>query len=162
MKKTFNTIKLIAVLLVSTSVNGLAFAQNVKIENAWVRTAVEGQKGTGGFMKLTADQDMRLVGISTPVAGVGEIHEMKMEGDVMQMRAISTGLTLPAGKSVELKSGGMHLMLLDLKQALPKDTLVPMTLLLKDKAGKDIKMEIKVPVSVRAPAGAANEPMHKH
>jgi periplasmic copper chaperone A len=157
-----NTIKIIAYFLISTSGIGQIFAQTVKVENAWVRAAVQGQQGTGGFMKLTADQDMRLVGISSPVAGVGEIHEMKMEGDVMQMRAISTGLALPAGKSVELKSGGMHLMLLDLKQALPKDTVVPMTLLLKDKAGKDIKMEIKVPVSVRAPAGAANEPMHKH
>jgi periplasmic copper chaperone A len=128
---------------------------DIAIEGAWVRTAVPGQKGTGGFMKITTKQDMQLVGISSPVAGVGEVHEMKMEGDVMKMRALPGGLALPAGKAVELKPGGLHLMLLDLKQALPNNSTVPVTLMFKDKAGKDLKMEIKVPVSVRAPAGAA-------
>ncbi len=140
-----------AMLLAST-----VYAQSVKVEGAWVRTAVEGQQGTGGFMKITAAQDMKLVGVSSPVAGVGEVHEMKMEGDVMKMRALPGGLDLPAGKTVELKPGGLHLMLLDLKQALPKDTTVPVTLLFKDKAGKDSKLELKVPVSARAPAGAGS------
>ena len=130
-------------------------SSDIAIEGAWIRTAVQGQQGTGGFMKITAKQDMQLVGISSPVAGVGEVHEMKMEGDVMKMRALPGGIPLPAGKAVELKPGGLHLMLLDLKQALPKDTTVPVTLIFKDKAGKDLRMEIKVPVSVRAPAGAA-------
>ena len=163
MRKIFFTIKLIAVTLISTSGNGLVFAQNVKIENAWVRTAVEGQKGTGGFMKLTADQDMQLVSISTPVAGLSEVHEMKMEGDVMKMRAVPGGIALPAGKAVELKPGGFHLMLLDLKQGLPKDTSVPMTLVFKDTAGKEVKIELKAPVLVQAPSGKEPEHnMHKH
>ncbi len=139
---------------------------DVKVENAWVRTAVEGQKGTGGFMKITAQQDMKLVGLSSPVAGLGEVHEMKMEGDLMKMRAIPGGLDLPAGKTIELKPGGMHLMLLDLKQGLPKDTTIPVTLLFKYKNGKDAKLELKLPVSVRAPEGAAADAhsggMHKH
>ena len=137
---------------------------DVKIDGAWVRTAVPGQQGTGGFMKITARQDMKLVGISSPVAGVSEVHEMRMEGGVMSMRALPAGLDLPAGKTVELKPGGLHLMLMDLKQALPKDTAIPVTLMFKDKAGKDLKMEIKVPVSARAPAmGSAEQmDMHKH
>jgi periplasmic copper chaperone A len=157
MKHILNTTKLIAACAVFYWASGSIHAQTVKIEGAWVRTAVQGQQGTGGFMKLTADQDMQLVGVSSPVAGVGEVHEMTMEGDVMKMRALPTGLTLPAGKTVELKAGGLHLMLMDLKQALPKDSVVPMTLLLKDKAGKDVKVEIKVPVAVRAPIGAAGD-----
>jgi periplasmic copper chaperone A len=112
-------------------------------------------------MKLTADQDMKLVGVATPVAGVGEVHEMRMDGGVMKMRALPS-LDLPAGKTVELKSGGNHIMLMDLKQALAKDSNVPMTLLFKDKAGKDVKMEIKVPVSARAPGSEnANGSVHK-
>ena len=115
-------------------------------------------------MKITAKQDMKLVGISSPVAGVGEVHEMAMNAGVMTLRALPNGIDLPAGKTIELKPGGIHLMLMDLKQALPKDSTIPMTLLLKDKAGKELTMEIKVPVSARAPAmGSAEQmDMHKH
>ena len=153
------TIKSIAACAVFTLTSGLIYAQTVKVEGAWVRVAVPGQSGTGGFMRLTADQDMRLVGVSTPVAGVGEVHEMKMEGDVMKMRPIE-GLDLPAGKTVELKSGGYHLMLMDLKQALPNNSTVPLTLVFKDKAGKETRMELKVPVSTRGPGPGADKDAH--
>ncbi len=153
MSNISNTIKSIAYCALLYWASSSIYAQTVKVEGAWVRTTVPGQMGTGGFMKLTADQDMKLVGVLTPIAGVGEVHEMRMDGGVMRMRALPS-LDLPAGKTVELKSGGNHIMLMDLKQALPKDSQVPMTLLFKDKAGKDVKMEIKVPVSIRAPGSA--------
>eukprot|EP01034_Spumella_vulgaris_P004341 gene4341-5532_t len=76
-----------------------------KVEGAWARATVQGQKGTGAFMKLTAPEGAKLVGASSPAAGVTEVHEMKMEGDVMKMRAVPV-LDLPAGKTVELKPGG--------------------------------------------------------
>ena len=60
---------------------------------------------------------MQLVGVTTPVAGTAEVHEMKMEGDVMRMRPVPK-VDLPAGRTVEFKPGGYHLMLMDLKQAL--------------------------------------------
>ena len=72
--------------------------------------SVPGQSGTGAFMKLSAPSGTRLVGASTPAAGVAEVHEMKMEGDTMRMRAAGT-LDLPARQTVELKPGGYHLML---------------------------------------------------
>jgi periplasmic copper chaperone A len=161
---TSNTIKLIAACATFYWASGTIYAQTVKVEGAWVRTTVQGQMGTGGFMKLTADQDMKLVGVASPVAGVGEVHEMSMDGGVMKMRALTQGLDLPAGKAVELKPGGFHVMLMELKQALPKDSTIPVTLLFKDKAGKDVKMEIKMPVAARAPGGAASNEhdMHKH
>jgi periplasmic copper chaperone A len=161
MKSILFTTKSIAACALFYWASASIYAQTVKLEGAWVRTAVQGQQGTGGFMKLTADQDMQLVGVSSPVAGVGEVHEMKMDGDVMTMRALPAGLTLPAGKTVELKPGGMHIMLMDLKQALPRGSTVPMTLLFKDKAGKDVKLEVKVPVAPRAPIGAAGD-KHTH
>jgi len=61
---------------------------------------------TGAFMTLTAKDGAQLVGASSPVAGVAQVHEMKMEGGVMKMAAVQGGLELPAGKAVQLKPGG--------------------------------------------------------
>jgi copper(I)-binding protein len=82
---------------------------------------------------------------------------MKMEGDVMKMKAVAGGLDLPAGKTVELKPGGYHVMLMDLKAALPKDSTIPLTLVFKDAKGVESRLELKVPVAA-APMAAA----HKH
>lgn len=132
-----------------------AHAQAVEVQNAWARATVQGQKASGAFMTLTAPSAAKLVAVSSPVAGVAEVHEMKMEGDVMKMRALTNGLDLPAGKAVELKPGGYHVMLMDLKLPLQKDTTIPLTLVFKDAKGVETKKELKVPVSQVAPAGAA-------
>ena len=119
-----------------------AVSKSIDVKNAWIRTTVQGQKGTGAFMTITSKDGAKLVGGSSPVAGVTEIHEMKMDGDIMRMRAIPGGLDLPAGKAVELKPGSYHVMLLDLKTALPKDTTVPVTLMFKDAKGVESKVEL--------------------
>ena len=145
----------VAVMAVFTS---LAFAQTsnanmdvkVDVKNAWVRSTVPGQMGTGAFMKLTAKVGTQLVGVSSPVAGVGEVHEMKMDGDIMKMRAVPA-LDLPAGKTVELKPGSYHVMLMDLKQPLMKDSKVPLTLVFKDAKGVQSKLELSLPVSANPP-----------
>lgn len=152
-----------AALAMSAASN--VYAQPVEIKNSWVRTAVPGQKATGAFMTLTAKDGLKLVGGSSPAAGVTEIHEMKMEGDVMRMRALKDGLPLPAGQAVELKPGGYHVMLMDLKAPLPKDTSIPLTLVFKDAKGVESKMEIKLQVAATAPDGkkiTSNENNHKH
>ena len=136
---------------------GIVHAQTVDVKDAWVRTSVQGQKATGAFMKLTAKDGAKLVAASSPVAGVTEVHEMKMEGDIMKMKAVAGGLDLPAGKTVELKPGGYHVMLMDLKAALPKDSTIPLTLVFKDAKGVESRLELKVPVAT-APMAAA----HKH
>jgi copper(I)-binding protein len=136
---------------------GMAHAQSVDVKDAWVRTSVPGQKATGAYMKLTAKDGANLVAASSPVAGVTEVHEMKMEGDIMKMKAVAGGVVLPAGKTVELKPGGYHLMLMDLKAALPKDSTIPLTLVFKDAKGVESRLELKVPVAA-APMAAA----HKH
>jgi copper(I)-binding protein len=156
---------LIRSIATAVCVTGLAFtswaqAQNVEVQNAWARATVQGQKATGAFMTLTAQTPGRLVSVSSPVAGVAEVHEMKMEGDVMKMRALANGLELPAGKPVELKPGGYHVMLMDLKLPLQKDTTIPVTLVFKDAKGVETKKELKLPVSQTAPAGAAAAPAH--
>ena len=132
-----------------------AWAQTtVKVEDAWVRGTVATQKATGAFMRLTASEATRLVRAESPAAGVTEVHEMKMEGDVMKMRAIPA-LELPAGKTVELKPGGYHVMLLDLKAPLAKDTAVPLTLVFQDAKGAESKLNLSVPVATTPPGGGA-------
>ena len=130
----------------------------VDVRDAWIRASVPGQSGTGAFMTLTASEALTVTRVTSPVAGVAELHEMKMEGDVMRMRALPS-LALPAGKAVELKPGGQHLMLMDLKLPLQPGTQVPVTLHFTDAKGKAGKLELSVPVAVRAPAGVA--PAHK-
>ncbi|BDT70189.1 hypothetical protein os1_43820 [Comamonadaceae bacterium OS-1] len=155
--------KFIAAIALLVSTGGLfvqnAHAQNVEVKDAWVRTSVQGQKASGAFMTLTAKADTRLVSLSTPVAGVAEVHEMKLDGDVMRMRAVPGGLALPAGKAVALTPGGYHIMLMDLKAALPKDSTIPLTLVFQDAKGVESQLEVKLPVASTAPQGTA---AHKH
>jgi copper(I)-binding protein len=135
-----------------------AFAQSVTVTDAWARATVQGQKATGAFMKITAKESTKLVGVSSPVAGVAEVHEMKMEKDVMKMAALPNGLDLPAGKAIELKPGGYHVMLMDLKSPLAKDTTVPLTLTLQDAKGVKSNVELKLLVGAQPPA----MPSHDH
>jgi periplasmic copper chaperone A len=139
-------------------------AKDVKVEGAWIRTAVEGQSGTGGFMTLTSPAAMKLIGVTSPVSKIGEVHEMKMEGQVMKMAEVKGGLELPAGKAVELKPGGFHIMLLDLKQSLKVGSEVPVTLTFTNAKGEQSKVEVKMPVAARAPGSAPGKDMsgHKH
>ena len=143
----------------------------VQVSGAWVRATVPGQQGSGAFMSLTSKVATRLVGVSTPVAGIAEVHEMKMQGDIMKMQPVPA-LDLPAGKTVELKSGGYHLMLMDLKQPLNAGSSVPMTLRFKDARGIESRLDISVAVSLlppvagteskAAPAEPSGHGMHKH
>lgn len=139
-------------ILLALGASAWAQSAAVDVQGAWARATVQGQKATGAFMKLTAKENTKLVSASSPVAGVVEIHEMKMEENVMKMRAIPS-LDLPAGKAVELKPGGYHVMLMDLKEPLKKETTVPITLVVKDDKGVESKVELTVPVSLKSPSG---------
>lgn len=138
------------------------FAQ-VNVEDPWVRGTVPQQRATGAFMLLTAESDSRLVAAESPLAGVVEIHEMTMENDVMRMRAVP-GLDLPAGQTMELKPGGYHVMLMDLKEQMVGGAVVPITLIFENSAGERFSHQIQAPVTA---LGAAREGMsqpqqHQH
>ena len=158
-ESAMNNKSIIRTLLLSSLMMSSAWAQNVSVQSAWARATVQGQKATGAFMTLTAKTATTLVGVSTSVAGVAEVHEMKMDNNVMQMRALPDGLALPAGKTVALQPGGFHVMLMDLKLPLQKDTTIPLTLRFKDAKGVESSVEIKVPVSQVAPAAGQK---HQH
>ena len=135
-----------------------ALAQTT-VSEPWVRGTVAQQTATGAFMQITSTAGGRLVSVSTPAAGIAEIHEMKMEGSTMQMRALPQGLPLPAGKAVALKPGGYHLMLLDLKAPLKAGDSVALTLVVESANGKTETLNVKAPVKA---LGAAAETKHQH
>ena len=151
----------LACLLSTVAWTGTAFAQtaSVKVEGAWARASVQGQKATGAFMRLTAQDGARLVRAESPAAGITEVHEMKMEGDIMKMRAVPA-LDLLAGKTVELKPGGYHVMLMDLKAPLKAGESVDISLVVEGKDGKKQTIALKAPVKDLAAAGGHGQ--HKH
>ena len=142
MKKTLILVALLAF--------GAAQAQT-NVKDAWVRGTVAQQKATGMFAQITSVNGGRLVSATSPVAEVVEIHEMKMEGDVMKMKAIA-GLDLPAGKTVDLKPGGYHVMMLGLKKQLSSGETVPVTLVVEGAGNQRETIEVKA--MVRALDGA--------
>jgi copper(I)-binding protein len=118
-----------------------AQVNKVQVNNAWMRLLPPTSKMTAAYMSLKSDLDDRLVGVSSEVANVVEIHQSKMEDGVMSMQEVSC-LELPAGQIVELKPQSYHLMVMGLKTAL-KAGDVHRFVLEFEQAGS---LEIAVPV----------------
>ncbi|MFZ3323018.1 MAG: copper chaperone PCu(A)C [Usitatibacter sp.] len=117
----------------------------VTATDAWVRGTVPAQKTTGAFLTLESSEDAKLVSVSTPAAKSAEIHESQQVQGMMHMQAVEA-VPLPAGKRVELKPGGFHLMLVGLARPLGEGDSVPLTLTIEDKRGRRTKVEVNAPV----------------
>lgn len=117
---------------------------DLKIDHPWSRATPGGAKVAGGFMTITNNgkEADRLIGGTLVSAGIVEIHEMAMEGNVMKMRALAQGLEIKPGQTVELKPGGFHVMFLDLKAPLKEGEKVKGTLVFQ-RAGT-IEVEFKI------------------
>ena len=126
------------------------------VGNAWARPTVAGQKAGGGFMTITGGSASdRLLSASTSVASTVELHSMSMDGNVMRMRRVDA-IEVPAGKTVELKPGGLHVMFMGLTQPLQAGSQLPLTLRF-EKAGE---IKVDVPVTATPPHGAATAAAH--
>jgi copper(I)-binding protein len=137
--------RLLALALASlVSLPTLAMAQ-VSVSDPWIRATVPQQKVAGAFMQLRSAKAVKLVGVKSPVAGRVELHQMAMEGQTMRMRAVEA-IELPAGQTVNLASGGYHVMLFDLQRQLKDGEQVPLTLVVLDGAGKRENVAVSVPV----------------
>jgi copper(I)-binding protein len=141
-------------------VSATALAQ-VQVKEPWVRATVPAQKSSGAFMQLSAKEDSRLISASSPVAGIVELHQMSLSNNVMKMSAVKA-IDIPAGRGAELKPGGYHVMLLDLKQQLREGDTVPMTLVVEGKDKKRQTIEVKATVrSLQATGPAAKSAHHE-
>lgn len=130
-----------------------AFAADVTVTGAWVRGTLTGQTTTGAFMQLASSVDTALVAVASPAAKIVEVHEMKMDGGMMKMRAVDK-IAIPAGKPVDLNPGGYHVMLVGLVAPLKDGDSVPLRLTFQDKTGAkqtvDVKAVVK-PLTTTAP-----------
>ncbi|MEW6132640.1 MAG: copper chaperone PCu(A)C [Pseudomonadota bacterium] len=145
-------------LLISALLMAPALADGIKVENAWIREPAPGQTVVGGFMDITSEKNASVVKAASPAIGTVELHEMKMLGDVMQMREIKA-IELPAGKTVKLEPGGLHLMLYNPKKPLKAGDRVPLTLTVQ--SGEKLE-EVTATAEVRAMSMRAPAPHSMH
>jgi copper(I)-binding protein len=145
---------LAAVLLVAVSLP--AWAANVSVTDAWARATMPGQKVSGAYMQIQSDVDARLVGASSAAVPRVEVHEMKMDGDVMRMREVKA-IDLPKGKTVALEPGGFHIMLMNLAKPIAAGDVIPLTLVIES-GGKRQNVEVKA--EARVPGGSSMQHHH--
>lgn len=130
--------------LVLLTASTIAHAE-VTAKDAWVRGTVPAQKTTGAFMTLTSTEDVKIVAASSPVAKKAEIHTSMMMNGVNMMHKADR-IELPAGKPVELKNGGYHVMLMDLVRPVTPGETVPITFTVEGKDGKRTQVQVKAEV----------------
>jgi len=135
----------VAVTAVLSAVLSIPAIAQVTVKDPWARATVPAAKSSGAFMQVQSKTDARLVGVSSPVAGVAELHQMSMKDNRMTMAPVE-GIDLPAGKTVELASGGYHIMLMGLKRQLKEGESIPVTLTVEGKDRKRESVDVQVPV----------------
>jgi len=129
-------------LLLAVALFASAAHAQVTVADPWVRSTVAQQKTTAAYMTITSLQGGKLVEASSPVAASAEVHEMKMDGDLMKMRAVEA-LPLPMGKPVELRPNGFHMMLMGLKAPVKAGDVVPIRLVIEDAKGRRKTVDVK-------------------
>jgi hypothetical protein len=132
-------------------------AESVTTANAWVRATVPGQSVAGAYLDITSAAPAALIAAESPVAGKAELHTMTMDGGVMKMRPVEK-IELPANQAVNLKPGGYHVMLIDVRRELKAGERVPLKLVVRD--GKGVKSALQVDAEVRGVAGPAQHKNH--
>jgi len=150
MKATFTAVLLIGAASLP------AWAANISVTDAWARATMPGQPVSGAYMQIQSDADARLVGVSSPAVPRVEVHEMKMDGDVMHMREVKA-IDLPKGKTVSLEPGGFHIMLMNLPKPIAAGDIIPLILTVES-GGKRQTVEVKA--EARSPMGGGA--MHHH
>ncbi len=146
---------LLAAALIAAS---LPAAAGVSITDVWARATMPGQKVSGAYMKIVSDSDAKLVAAASAAVPRVEMHEMKMDGDVMRMREVKA-IDLPKGKPVSLEPGGYHIMLMNLKQPIKPGERIPLTLTFES-GGK--RQTVDVEATARAPGTGAMPHGHHH
>jgi copper(I)-binding protein len=153
----FRTLAAAAIALLWTSAAGAHDYKlgSLEIGHPWARATPPSAPAGGGYLTITnkGTESDRLVSAKSPAAGAVQVHEMKMEGNVMRMREVDGGLAIPPGATVALAPGGLHLMMMGLKEPLKQGEKVPATLVFEKAGSIDVELVIM-------PMGAT--PAHEH
>lgn len=117
---------------------------DLDISGGYVRAMLPGQPVGGGYITIHngGKTDDRLTSVTSSAAGKVELHEMKMDGEIMKMREIKGGIAIPAGATVTLAPNTMHMMFKQVKAPFKQGGTVPVMLMF-DKAGM---VDINLPV----------------
>ncbi|MGA9666070.1 MAG: copper chaperone PCu(A)C [Gallionella sp.] len=140
MSNLYRFVGFAAVLLASFAVNAAENAGDIQVSGGWIRATAPGQDQGGADLTIVSKQAATLVGASSPVCKVVQLHSMTNEGGMMKMREVKV-IELPAGKRVNLRESGYHLMLIGLKAPLKEGESVPLTLSIKVGAQQVVKIK---------------------
>ena len=126
---------------------------DLEISGAFSRATLPNAPVGAGYFTITntGTVDDTLVSARSPVAAKTQIHQMKLEGDVMKMSEVEGGLVIPAGETVTLTPGGLHIMFMDLRQAFAEGSNVPVTLTFEKAGSVDIELAVG-PINAAEPS----------
>ncbi len=142
-KLAISTVTAVALTLSTSFVSA---APDVVVTQAWARATVAAQKTSGVFMQIAVSEDAVLIGASSPVAGEVQVHQTRQNDNIARMEHLKDGLPLMSGRTTELKPGGAHIMLMQLKQPLDDGQLIQLNLTVADKSGAESVVTLNVPV----------------
>lgn len=129
----------------------------ITVVEPWARTTAPGQKVAAGYARIMSDKDVILVAGHSDFADKVEFHEMRMEDGMMKMRALKQ-LELKANTPIELKPGGLHLMLIGIKSRVKVGDAIPLTLVFEEKQAK----QESVPITLHGRAITGHDMGHAH
>lgn len=131
-------------------------ADNVSVQDPYVRLAPPNAPATGAFMviKNNGDKDIKVLKADNPASKVTELHTHLNEGGVMKMRPVPA-IDIKAKGEAVLKPGGLHVMMIDLKAPMKEGDIVPITLTFDDGSAKKVDAKVVRPM-------AAGMPMSEH
>ena len=157
-------VALLSLLLALPALAADVVKGDIKISQPWARATPGGAKVAAGYVTITntgktAD---KLTGGSAAAAGVLEIHDMTMADGVMRMRRLDAGLDLKPGETVALKPGGLHLMLMELRQPLKQGEKIRGTLVFEKAGTVEIEFDV-TPIGAAGPGSSGGDMQHhKH
>lgn len=129
----------------------------VTVTDAWVKITVPGARVSAAYMKLKSTEPVKLIKVEAAIAGIVEIHDMRMNDGVMEMEAMDA-LNIPANTTVTLKPGGMHVMLLKVNKPIKQGDKVPLTLTFLGKGEKVITAKLLANALEKAPSAELRRP----
>ena len=140
---------LFRIAIVLAALNGLpaAFAQKSsaeapQISDVWIKATIPGSNVSAAYLRIKSAKTVKLVKAETAVANIAELHSMNMKDGVMEMKA-ELAFNVPAGKTIELKPGGMHIMLMQVAKPIKAGDKVPLTLTFDTGGGNSLVMNVE-------------------
>ncbi|GIL18276.1 MAG: hypothetical protein BroJett040_20270 [Oligoflexia bacterium] len=142
--KPSQIVLVIAISMLGSVSYGKSQADDIVVEDHYIRMMPPGSENTAAFMKLKnkGSKDAELVGGESDLSASVEVHGHRQEGNVFKMVQVDK-IVVPAQGEIELKPGGFHIMFMKLKKDLKENQQAKFTLVFADKSKRDILSQVK-------------------